>query len=121
MSGQPVTIDVLANDDAHSGGALHVPAVGTPGHGTATISNGAVVYTPASTFVGTDTFTYTAATRFGTDTATVTVTVGALSGLAATGSSSHNLADIGVLLLITGGAATIVGRRRYRAKHVGFH
>lgn len=118
-SGQAVTIHVLANDDANGGGTLRVESVATPQHGTATISGGAIVYTPDDSFVGTDTFTYTAATPFGTDTATVTVTVAARQVLAATGSSTHNLADIGVLLLITGGAATVVGRRRYRAKHAG--
>jgi Bacterial Ig domain len=114
-----VTIDVLSNDNARGGGALSVQSVGTPQHGTATISNGKVVYTPDAGFSGRDSFEYTAATQFGTDTAVVTVTIPA--PLAATGSSSHNLADIGVLLLITGGAATVAGRRRYRAKHAGFH
>ncbi len=121
VSGQPVAIDVLDNDDANGGGELSVQSVGTPGHGTARISDGKVVYTPDASFTGTDTFTYTAATTFGTDAATVTVTVGAPSGLAATGSSSYRLANIGVLLLVTGGAATVVGRRRYRAKHAGSH
>jgi hypothetical protein len=78
------------------------------------------VYTPDADFVGTDTFPYTAATQFGTDTALVTVTIEA-SGLSATGSDSHNLANIGALLLLTGGVATVAGRRRYRAKHAGFH
>ncbi|MDT4917600.1 MAG: hypothetical protein QOH89_2300 [Pseudonocardiales bacterium] len=118
--GTPVTIDVLDNDDARGGGALSVQSVGTPGHGTATISNGQIVYTPDADFVGTDTFPYTAATQFGTDTALVTVTIEA-SGLSATGSDSHNLANIGALLLLTGGVATVAGRRRYRAKHAGFH
>jgi hypothetical protein len=118
--GVPVTIDVLANDDARGGGTLSVQSVGTPQHGTATISNGQVVYTPDPDFVGTDTFPYTNATQFGTDTALVTVTIKA-TGLAATGSSSHNLTNLGLLLLVTGGAATVVGRRRYRAKHAGFH
>jgi hypothetical protein len=115
----PVTIDVLNNDDARGGGALTVQSVGTPHHGTATISNGQIVYTPEAGFSGTDTFPYTAATQFGTDTALVTVTIPA--ALAATGSQTHDLANLGMLLLITGGAATVVGRRRYRAKHAGFH
>lgn len=115
--GTAVTIDVLKNDDANGGGALSVKSVGSPSNGTATISNGEIVYTPDQGFSGKDTFRYTNATKFGTDTAIVTVTVPA--ALAATGSSSHNLADLGLLLLITGGAATVVGRRRYRAKHVG--
>jgi hypothetical protein len=68
--------------------------------------------------VGVDTFPYTNATQFGTDTALVTVTIKA-NALAATGSDSHNLANLGMLLLVTGGVATVAGRRRYRAKHVG--
>jgi hypothetical protein len=113
-----VTIDVLNNDDANGGGKLSIQSVGTPSHGTATISNGEVVYTPDAGFIGTDTFPYTNATQFGTANAVVTVTITG-SGLAATGSSSHNLANLGMLLLITGGAATVVGRRRYRARHLG--
>jgi hypothetical protein len=119
QEGTAVTIDVLNNDDANRGGKLSVQSVGTPHHGTATISNGEVVYTPDVGFSGADTFRYTAATQFGTDTAVVTVTIPA--ALAATGSSSHNLANLGMLLLVTGGVATVVGRRRYRAKHIGFH
>jgi hypothetical protein len=116
----PVTIDILANDNARGGGALSIKSVGTPSHGTVSISNGEVVYTPDAGFVGTDTFRYTNATQFGTDNAIVTVTITG-NGLAATGSSSHNLANLGMLLLISGGAATVVGRRRYRAKHLGSH
>jgi hypothetical protein len=116
-SGHAVTIDVLGNDDANGGGALHVGSLGAPGHGTATISDGAVVYTSDADFVGTDTFTYTADTAFGSDTATVTVTVSGEGALSNTGSSDDRIAGIGVLLLLAGGGATVVGRRRYRAKH----
>jgi hypothetical protein len=120
-SGNSVTINVLGNDNANGGGALNVKSVGRAAHGTATVSNGSVVYTPDSGFVGSDTFTYVAATAFGTATATVTVTVTASHGLASTGSTDARMAEIGILLLITGGAATVVGRRRYRAKHAGLH
>jgi hypothetical protein len=116
-SGQAVTIDVLGNDNANGGGALHVAAVGKPAHGSAAISNGAIDYIPDASFVGTDSFTYTAQTAFGSDTATVTVTVSAKAALSDTGSSDDRLAGIGVLLLLVGGSATVVGRRRYRAKH----
>ena len=69
----PVDVRVTKND---SGTALTVTAVGTPGHGTATIGGpGTVTYVPASGFSGTDTFTYTVTDpTSGTATATVTVT-----------------------------------------------
>ncbi|HWL67502.1 MAG TPA: DUF2341 domain-containing protein [Geminicoccus sp.] len=56
-----ITIDVLANDiDPESGTRSLVSGqVGTPANGTAVISAGKVVYTPATGFVGEDAFTYT--------------------------------------------------------------
>ncbi|MEX2188277.1 MAG: Ig-like domain-containing protein [Pirellulales bacterium] len=59
---QPVDIDVLANDEP--GGALidaaTVAIVDGPSNGTATVlAGGHVAYTPASAFVGDDSFTYT--------------------------------------------------------------
>jgi hypothetical protein len=113
-SGNAVTVDVLANDVANGGTGLHVSAVGTPAHGSATISGGRIVYTPDSSFVGTDTFTYTVATSVGTATATVTVTVNA--GLSATGAGHVPLMiELGALLVVAGGAVTVAGRRRSRA------
>jgi hypothetical protein len=110
-----VTIAVLGNDDANGGGALTIRSVGDPGHGTVRIDGGKVVYTPDTGFGGSDTFTYVATTAAGSDTATVTVTVG--SGVANTGSQTEQLAGLAALLLVTGGAATAAGRRRYRARH----
>ncbi|MBP2704515.1 DUF11 domain-containing protein [Microbispora sp. RL4-1S] len=69
--GTPVTVDVLANDTAT---APAISGVTKPGHGTATISGGKVVYTPDPSFAGVDTFSYTVTTACGTGTATVTVT-----------------------------------------------
>jgi hypothetical protein len=121
-----VTIDVLANDDANGGGALGIQSVGHPAHGTAQVKDGKVVYTPNPSFSGTDTFSYTAVTSGGTDTAQVTVTVAAAAPqstptppLANTGGPALDLTELGVLLLVTGGAATAAGRRRHRAKHAG--
>ncbi|GEM_PF-2045807 len=53
-----VTIDVLAND---TGSSVTLSSVGIPSTGTAVISNGKIVYTPASGFTGTALFTYTIA------------------------------------------------------------
>ncbi|MEV7969214.1 Ig-like domain-containing protein [Sphaerisporangium sp. NPDC088356] len=67
-----VSVPVLANDTAT---APTIGGVTKPGNGTATISGGNVIYTPAPGFAGTDTFTYTVTTACGTSTATVTVAV----------------------------------------------
>lgn len=72
----PVVIDVLANDTDPDGDALSLTAVGTPAHGVAIVSGGAVSYTPAAGFVGVDSFSYTITDANGTTaTGTVTVTV----------------------------------------------
>jgi outer membrane protein OmpA-like peptidoglycan-associated protein len=72
----PTTINVLANDSDPDGDAIALTAVGTPGHGTATISSGTVVYTPAAGFSGTDSFGYTITDSHGsTAQGTVTVTI----------------------------------------------
>jgi hypothetical protein len=74
--GQPLTINVLSNDSDADGDALTVTAVTPPAHGTATIAGGAIVYTPAIPFTGTDTFRYTVNDgRGGTASAMVTITV----------------------------------------------
>lgn len=70
--GTAVSVPVLANDTAT---APAISGLTQPGNGTATISGGAVVYTPAAGFIGTDTFTYTITTACGSSTATVTVTI----------------------------------------------
>ena len=74
----PVTFNVLANDSDPDNDALTITSVSTPGKGTASISAGRVVYTPAaSTCTGAvDSFTYTINDgRGGTSTATVAVTI----------------------------------------------
>ncbi len=70
----PVTIPVLANDTDSTGAPLAIQAVGKPGFGTATISGTNVVYTPAPTFSGSDSFTYSINDGYGVASATVTVT-----------------------------------------------
>jgi VCBS repeat-containing protein len=76
----PVTISVLANDTASTGRlvASTVTVVGGPGHGTALAqADGTVTYTPATDFVGMDSFSYVVTDTAGetSNTATVTVTV----------------------------------------------
>lgn len=117
IGGDPVTVSVTANDDANGGGALSLKSVGDPAHGSVTVDGLSVVYTPDANFVGTDTFIYTVATAFGTDTATVTIDVSAPLDLAATGAPDSGLLDISIMLLIAGGAATVVGRRRNHGRH----
>jgi hypothetical protein len=78
-----VTIDVLANDSDPDGDALAVIDVTAPVNGTAEAVDSdadgvldSVTYTPASDFIGTDSFTYTVSDgNGGTATATVTVDV----------------------------------------------
>src|SRR5262245_17598514 len=80
----PVTIPVVANDTASSGQivASTVAVVVGPGHGTAHAqADGTVTYTPATDFVGTDSFSYVVTDTAGetSNTATVTVTVRAVN------------------------------------------
>ena len=68
-----VAIPVLAND---VGTGLIITQVGTPSHGSAVAGpDGAITYTSAPNFTGTDTFTYTITDGISTDSAVVTVTV----------------------------------------------
>ena len=71
-----ITVLVLANDSDPDGDPLTLVSVTDPAHGTATIVDGSVVYTPDPDYVGQDTFTYLVRDPDGaTDTATVTVIV----------------------------------------------
>jgi hypothetical protein len=76
LAGALVTVDVLANDTDADGDTLSVTAVTSPAHGAAAVNNGKVAYTPAGSYVGSDTFDYTVSDgNGGTDTGTVNVTV----------------------------------------------
>ena len=71
-----VSIDVLANDSDPGGDDLTLAVASQPANGTATVSNGSIIYTPDTDFSGTDQFTYTITDSNGVaDTASVTVTV----------------------------------------------
>ena len=72
----PVSIAVLANDADPDGDSLLIQSSTQPLHGDTVRSGTSIIYTPAPTFNGTDTFTYTIKDGNGsTATATVTVTV----------------------------------------------
>ncbi|MFN8288312.1 MAG: Ig-like domain-containing protein [Chitinophagales bacterium] len=74
---QPATLPVLSNDADPEGDALNVAVGNNPAHGTVTVNgNGEVVYTPATNYVGPDSFTYTICDIFNQcDTAAVYVVV----------------------------------------------
>jgi hypothetical protein len=72
-----VTIDVLANDSDEDADALSITSTTTPSHGSVTINDGKVVYTPNDGYEGDDSFTYTISDGEDTSTANVAVTVNA--------------------------------------------
>ena len=77
---QSVSIDVLANDSDPEGDTLTIAAVSNPANGTAAISASSVLYTPASGFSGSDSFSYTINDGNGHEaTATVNITITATS------------------------------------------
>ncbi|MCK5181398.1 MAG: tandem-95 repeat protein, partial [Dehalococcoidia bacterium] len=72
----PVIIDVLNNDSDVEGDTLTVDSVTQGTNGSVSNNGSYVVYTPATGFNGTDSFSYTVSDgNGGTDTATVSVTV----------------------------------------------
>ena len=75
-----INIDVLSNDSFGTDGAAQSDALSVPSNsdlgGQLSIANDLVVYTPATGFVGVDSFTYTIEDANGdTDTASVTITL----------------------------------------------
>jgi hypothetical protein len=86
-----LTLDVLGNDIDPNGDPLHIAEVGQPANGQVAIDDNQIVYMPNANFVGTDTFTYTAADDFGsTDTALVSINVWQLVPLCADFNGSTN-------------------------------
>ncbi len=71
-----LTVNVLSNDTDVNGDTLTITSVTSPQNGTVTHTATTIEYTPATDFVGTDSFNYSISDGQGeTDTATVTVTV----------------------------------------------
>ncbi|MEM1317320.1 MAG: Ig-like domain-containing protein, partial [Pseudomonadota bacterium] len=74
--GEPIAIDVVANDTDADGDTLTVKAVGDAANGMTSITDGKAIYTPNPDFCGTDSFDYTVIDgNDGEDTGRVTVTV----------------------------------------------
>lgn len=82
-AGTSIDIRVLSNDSDPDGGPapLSIASVAAPNNGTAQIVGNTVRYSPAAGFVGTETFSYTISDGATTATATITVTVNAVSEL----------------------------------------
>lgn len=75
-AGEPVTVDVLANDDDADGQPLTVTVTAQPANGTAQIVAGGLRYVPAAGFTGRDSLEYTVTDPDGlTGTAAVTIDV----------------------------------------------
>ncbi|HMB80445.1 MAG TPA: Ig-like domain-containing protein, partial [Vicinamibacterales bacterium] len=77
FKGEPIAINVLANDSDADRDRLTVISTTAPAHGTRSVSsNGTITYTPVAGYEGTDSFTYTISDgNGGTATATITVTM----------------------------------------------
>lgn len=103
VQGQPVTIDVRANDTTSSPPATLAPPTITqpPANGTVTVDgSGNVVYTPNAGFSGTDTFTYQVCVQTApTQCKTATVSVNVL-GATATADSATTKVDTPVTVSI---------------------
>ncbi|WP_285114151.1 Ig-like domain-containing protein [Leifsonia sp. fls2-241-R2A-40a] len=137
--GTPVAIEVTGND----AGSVDPPVVtSAPAHGTVSFTGGVATYVPDAGFTGDDVFEYTICAVGEPDlcaTTTVTVTVeaggsvvptptptpppadgggtdsgGSDTGLAGTGSDVLPALVLALLAVLTGVAATLVGRRRPR-------
>jgi len=72
-----LALDVATNDSDADQDSLILQSVSLPTNGTASITNSTVTYTPATDFIGTDSFTYTITdgTASGAVTATVNINV----------------------------------------------
>lgn len=76
---QPVTINVVSNDSDVFGSidATTVAIVGSPSHGTTSVDpiTGAITYTPASNYIGSDSFIYKVKDNLGADSNVATVSI----------------------------------------------
>ncbi len=73
--GNPVTINVLANDSDPDGNSISIVSISAAFSGTAIAGSNAIIYTPNPGYVGKDAFSYTISDGKLTGSATVSVTV----------------------------------------------
>lgn len=86
-SKDPVTIDVLKNDSDPEGDTLKVISVTQGAKGTVQItSNGQLLYSPAKSFKGSDSFSYTISDGVNTASASVNIGFGSSDTITSTGS-----------------------------------
>jgi Bacterial Ig domain len=90
-------INVLTNDTDPTGDPLSVSSVTQGAHGTVTHNGSTVSYKPQANFSGNDTFTYTISDGFGSDTATVFVTVTNVNDAPVAVGESYNMNQGSVL------------------------
>jgi hypothetical protein len=111
-----VTINVVANDRSEGGtlDGASIVIVNGPAHGTATVSNGSVIYTPSVGYSGSDSFQYSVRDNLGatSNAATVSVQVSAppRASSGGGGGGSFGLPELLALL----GFLVTVGFRRTR-------
>jgi len=92
-------ISILANDTS-SGGTLDpasIKIIVAPTHGTASVSSGQVMYTPAMGYTGLDTFQYTVQDNLGTTSNVATVSLNVTAPPSKGGGGSLGL--LGILAL----------------------
>ena len=83
-----MTLNVLADASDADGYTLSLASYTQPGHGTVTRSSGLLVYTPAASYLGADSFTYTVSDGHG-ETATGTVSISVIAPATASNWPAH--------------------------------
>jgi len=109
---QSATIEVLANDTS-SGGTLDIRTVKivvAPAHGSATVTNGEVKYSPTTRYSGLDTFQYSVQDNLGTPSDVATVSIEVTAPPSSGGGGSTNLIEIAGLIGLVG--MSVFSRRR---------
>jgi PKD repeat protein len=72
---QAVTIDVMANDSDVDGDTLSITQVNGAAHGIVAVNGTKIIYTPAASYIGSDSFNYTVNDAQLSSSAAVTITV----------------------------------------------
>ena len=97
---QAVTLDVLANDTSSDGtlDAASLTVTVQPVHGTAVVTNGQIVYTPAAGYAGVDAFQYSVRDNLGTVSNVATVSLSIQAAPVATNDTSSVQANRSVTI-----------------------